>query len=116
MKIKILKNDDTYSTEEVLSRISKIVDKLVEDNEIFKKLDKTELVEFLSSLMEKLPPEQRMSVTDDELTDRIEKVMLIEATVEVFNEMNPEQMESFEAAAKRRELFKRVTCLTRAQS
>lgn len=34
----------------------KIVDKLVEDNKIFRNSDKTKLVEFLSSLMEKLPP------------------------------------------------------------
>jgi hypothetical protein len=89
-----------------LSRISKIVDKLVREKEIFKNLDKNELIDFLSSLMEKLPPEQRMSVTDDELTDRVEKIMLVEATVEAFKEMSPEQMESFEAAAKRRKLFK----------
>lgn len=106
MKIKILKNDDTYSTEEgVRSLISKIVDKLIEDREIFKKLDKTKLIEFFSSLTEKMPSEQGMSVTDDELTTRIEKIMLIEATTGILNELNPEQTESFEAATKRRELF-----------
>lgn len=107
MKIKILKNDHTYSTEEeVLSLISKIVDKLIEDKEIFKKLNKTKLIEVFSSLTEKMPSEQRMSITDEELITRIEKIMLIEATTGILNELSPEQTESFEAATKRRELFK----------
>ncbi len=101
MKIKILKNNDTYSTEEeVLSLISKIVDKLIEDREIFKKLDKNKIIEFFSSLTENMPPEQKMSITDDELTTRIEKVMLIEATTGILNELSPEQSQSFEAATK----------------
>jgi len=99
--MKNLKNKDKYSIEEVfLSRISKIVDKLVGEREIFKNLDKNELIDFLSSLKEKWSHEQRMSVTDDELTDRIEKIMLIEATVEAFNEISPEKNGVFRSGDK----------------
>ncbi|MEM2959456.1 MAG: hypothetical protein Q6366_011300 [Candidatus Freyarchaeota archaeon] len=104
MKIKILKNDGTYSTE-FSSLISEIVDKLMEKREVFKKLDKAKLIEFILSLVEKMPSDQRVSVTDDELSARIEKIMLIEAATGILNELSPEQTESFEAAAKRRELF-----------
>jgi len=88
----------------VLSRILRIVDKLTEDDEIFRGVDKTRMMESLSDLI-KESPQELMSTTYDELTARIEKVMLIEAMSGMLNDLSPAQMESFEAAVKRRELF-----------
>jgi len=86
------------------SRTSKIIDKLIEDDEVLKEVDKAKMMESLSALIGK-SPQKLMSITDDELTRRIEKVMLIEAMSGMLNELSPAQMKSFESAVKRRELF-----------
>jgi len=88
-----------------LIRISTIVDKLIEGNEVFKKADKTRLMKSLSTMMEELSGEQLASITDDELTRRIKKIMLIEAMSGMLNDLSPKQMGSFEEAVKRREFF-----------
>lgn len=96
--------EDVAEKDFVLSRISKIVDRLAEDGEIFKEIDKIKMMKSLSALIEK-SPQKLMSITDDELTRRIEKVMLIEAMSGMLNELGPAQMKVYEAAVKRRELF-----------
>jgi hypothetical protein len=85
-------------------RISKIVDKLFEEDEDLRSLDKTQAMESLSNLMED-PPSDLTSITDDELTQRIERVLLIEAMSGILNDLSPEQMKAFEAAVKRRKFF-----------
>ena len=88
----------------LLVRISGIVDALVEEDEVFKELDKTKMMECLSTLMENPPPDLT-SITDDEFTHRIRKVMLVEVMFDAAKELSPAQMESFEASSRRRELF-----------
>lgn len=109
IKIKPYLIDKPYSIEDekdtYLVRMLKIVDELIEDNEVFKKVDKTKLMEFLSTITEELSPEELASITDDELTKRIEKIMLIEVMSGMLNDLSPKQMESFEEAVKRREFF-----------
>ena len=85
-------------------RMSEIVDKLIECNDVFKEVDKPKIIESLSNLMEN-PPRELISITDNELTRRIEKVMLIEAMSGMLNDLSPAQIKSFEAAAKRRRFF-----------
>lgn len=89
----------------VMRRISEIVDTLIEDNEIFKKIDKPELMESLSILVDKAP-EKLISITDDEITQRIETVMVIEAAGGMLKELTPEEMKVFEESVKRRKFFK----------
>jgi hypothetical protein len=93
--------DESYP---VPLRISKIVDKLVEEDEVLRSVDKTQIMESLSDLM-KDPPSDLTSITDDELTQRIERVMFIEAMSGMLNDLSPEQMRAFEAAVKRRKFF-----------
>ena len=76
----------------------------IEDDEIFREIDRAKMMETLSDLME-YPPPDLTSITDDELTQRIEELMLVEVMFEAAQELNPAQMESFEASSKRRELF-----------
>jgi hypothetical protein len=85
--------------------VSTIVNKLMEDSRFHKKIDKTKLIEFLSTLAENLPREQLISITDEELARRIEKVMLIETMAGMLHELTPAQMESFETALQRRMFF-----------
>ncbi|MGQ9628521.1 MAG: CopG family antitoxin [Anaerolineae bacterium] len=90
---------------EEMVRLLKIINKLIEEKEVFKKINKAKMIEFLSNMVENLSFEQLTSVTDDELTNRIEKIMLIEASSGILNELSQAQMESFEEAIKRREFF-----------
>ena len=85
-------------------RISKIVDKLIEEDEVLRSVDRTQIMESLSELMED-PPSDLMSITDDELAQRIERVLLIEAMSGILNDLSPAQMRAFEAAVKRRKFF-----------
>ncbi|MFQ6062271.1 MAG: hypothetical protein ACE5J9_03740 [Methanosarcinales archaeon] len=101
-----IKSETSSIEGDVLLRISNIVDKLIEDSEVFKKVDKTKLMEFFSSMIEKSLPGQLTSITDDELTQRIEKIIAIEALAGMLNDLSPAQMEAFDKAVKRREFFK----------
>lgn len=93
--------DESYP---VPPRISKIVDKLIEEDEVLRSVDKTQIMESLSDLMED-PPSDLMSITNDELTQRIERVLLIEAMSGILSDLSPAQMRAFEAAVKRRKFF-----------
>lgn len=75
------------------------------DIEIFKRVDKNKLFESLSDLLDKLPVE-RISIPEDMLTERIRKLMALEAMSGILDELTPEQLEAFEAAVKRRPLFR----------
>ena len=102
---KVLKRESLVDeSHPVPLRISKIVDKLLEENEDLRSVDRTQIMESLSNLMED-PPSDLMSITDDELAQRIVRVLLIEAMSGILNDMSPEQMKAFEAAVKRRKFF-----------
>lgn len=87
-----------------LMRMSKIVDRLIEDDEIFRDIDRSRVMKSLSVLMEN-PPSDLMSISDDKLTHRIRKVMLVEMMSGMLNDLSPAQMKSFDEAVKRRRFF-----------
>lgn len=87
-----------------MHRISEIIDKLIEHDEVFREMDRTKMRGVLSNLVEK-SSQELISITDDEFTQRIEKVMLIEAMSGMLNGLNRAQMEFFEAAVKRRKFL-----------
>ena len=89
-----------------IPRLSKIVDRLIKENEAFKIIDKPKLIEFFSDMIKRLPFEQMTFITDDELTQRIEKIIAIEALSGILSDLSPEQIEAFNIAVKRREFFK----------
>ena len=88
----------------LLPRISKILDRLIQDNEVFNEADRSRIIESLSDLVEK-SSQELIPITDDELARRVEKVMAVEAIAGMLSGLSPRQIESFEAAAKRRKLF-----------
>jgi len=83
----------------VLSRISTIIDMLVEQG-YFKKVDKSSLVKRLATLVEKYP--EITSLTDDELAQRIEKIMVIDVLDGMLQDLTPEDLNSFNEAVKKR--------------
>jgi len=98
--------DNTGIRDAILRSISDIINKLVTDKDVFKKVNKTRLMKFLSDLMKKLPEEQFIDITENELFQRVEKIMLVEATAGMLSDLSPKQLKSFEASIKRRALFK----------
>jgi hypothetical protein len=83
----------------VLSRISEIVESLIQGKSIFQELDKSEMIQLLSTLLLKnWSSEQVMAIPDDQITSIIKDVMVIEVMSGLLNDFTPEEMEAFEAA------------------
>ena len=93
---------ETPKVENILFRMSKIVDKLAEQ-EHFKKVDKSSLMQRLAILAGKYP--EVISLTNDELAQRIERIMVIELVAGMLQDLTPEEMKSFDEAVKRRGSF-----------
>ena len=86
----------------LISRISVIVDNLIQGNSLFKeKLDKNEIIKVLSTVFE-FSPEELKAIPDDDLTDKIDSIMVIEATAGMLNDLSLEEMEIFDAAVEGR--------------
>ena len=100
---------ETYSREvkrdELLKQMPGLMDKLISEEDIFKKIDKNKLLKSLSAMLDRLPIEQ-ISVPEEELTKRIRKIMALEAMSGLLDDLTPEQLEAFETSVKRRPLFK----------
>ena len=99
------------TTNELLRRVSKIIDELIEADGVLKDIDKAVLVESLSPLIEKYR-EGLVSLSDDELTQRIEKILLVEVMSGMLSDLTPEQIEAFDDAVKRRALFGKIAIST----
>ena len=87
-----------------LCRISKIVDKELEASEVFRKeIDKTELMETCSRLMEKkVHPQELLLISEEELTRRIGQMMTARVLGGLLDGLTPEEIEIFNAAAEGR--------------
>lgn len=87
---------------EVLTRISGIVDNLIQSESIYQQIDKARLMQIFSKLLNKVTPEEVISEADDELTKRVEGVMAIELLYGMLDHLTPEEMETFDAAVEGR--------------
>ncbi|MCL1463586.1 hypothetical protein [Argonema galeatum] len=88
---------------EVLSRVSPIVEKLIQGNSLFQvKLNKEEMIQSMENLFEKFSPEEMRTITDNELSRRIRKIMMLEAVSGTLNDLAPDQIEIFDAAVEGR--------------
>jgi len=101
-----LMEKEVWEKETILPRILNFVDKVIEEGEVFSKLDKKKLMSSLSFLVKSISPEELETVSDDELTRRIEKIMAIEVMSVLLSDLSQEQIEVFETALKRRDLFR----------
>lgn len=79
----------------LLSNISDIIDKIKEEDKLhdnlFEKVDKKEMLEFISSRLEII----QLNITQEELTKRIEKVMIIEGMSHIMDDCTKEQKDHF---------------------
>lgn len=79
-------------------RISVIVDKLIEREEVFRGIDKAKLMESLWRTIGRLPKGQLESISDKELARRLEGVMSVEVMSGLLKDLSPEQIEAFDEA------------------
>ena len=86
-------------------KISEIVDRLIDTDELFKGMDKDKLLETVLQMLNDVPVD-RDDVSEDELIERIKRILALEAMSGILKELNPEQIETFDEAVKRRLLFK----------
>ncbi|WP_199249406.1 hypothetical protein [[Phormidium] sp. ETS-05] len=83
----------------VISRISAVIDKLLASDSLFQeRLDKSELLQIFSNILDKVSPQELIGLDEEELTDRVDKVMATEAMSRLLEDLTPEQMEIFDAA------------------
>ena len=89
--------------QELLNRISPIVDNLFKKNSLYLvKLKKGEMVEMLVDLFGKLSTEEMRAIKDDDLTIRIDKILVLEAVSGTLNDLTPEQIKMYDEAVKRK--------------
>lgn len=88
---------------EVIARISPIVENLIQGNSLSQvKLDKEKMIQILVSLLENFSSEEMNAISDNELTGRIRKIMILEAVSGTLNDLTPEQLKIFDAAVEGR--------------
>ncbi|NEP59095.1 MAG: hypothetical protein F6K31_19070 [Symploca sp. SIO2G7] len=96
--------ESTIEKNAVTARISRIVENLMEKETWYReKLDRGEMVNYVSGLIEEyLSPKELQEIDDEDLSDRIRKVLTLEAVSGTLNDLTPEQMEIFDAAVEGR--------------
>lgn len=87
----------------VLSRISDIVDRVIESRPVYQEeLTKNEVMEKLAKLLNNIFPEQLMELDDENLTKRVKGVMSVELMTHLLDDLTPEEVETFNAAVEGR--------------
>ncbi|HOC52662.1 MAG TPA: hypothetical protein PKJ39_02915 [Caldisericia bacterium] len=102
--IKVKTETFLYSSEKLLNKISKIIDRLQSEQEIFKDIDKNKVLNKVSKIINESSL-NLSDVSDEELAKRIKGILALEAMSGLLKELNREQIEIFNEAVKRRPLF-----------
>ncbi|MEC4885482.1 MAG: hypothetical protein SAL70_29820 [Scytonema sp. PMC 1070.18] len=93
----------TTNRQEAIARISVIIDKLIQENNLYKeKLNKEEMIHHLVRFIDKFSPEYVKTISDDDLQNRIDSILVIEAVSGTLNDLTPEQMKMYDEAVERR--------------
>ena len=87
-----------------LNRISKIVDQVFKESEIFnEEVDKTEFMQVYSDLIDNgSSPKELISIADEELTRRVRQLMAAELLGTLLDGLTPEDIRIFSEAVEGR--------------
>ncbi|NEQ64535.1 MAG: hypothetical protein F6K21_03335 [Symploca sp. SIO2D2] len=90
--------------EQLIKRVSEIVDKLMPHQKIFQeRLERGIIIELLINLFQKIFTSEEISdLNNQDLTSRIEKIMILEAVSGTLNELTPAQIEVFDTVVEGR--------------
>lgn len=87
-----------------LIKISKMIDKITHEEELFKGIDKHKLLKTISKMLSDISVEWG-EISNEELFERTKRILALEAMSGILKDLNPEQIEIFDEAVKRRPLF-----------
>jgi hypothetical protein len=93
---------DRVEGEDIISRISKVIDKVISEDEAFKEIDRTKILKELSGMIGEINLHQ---VSDDELYSRIKKILALELVFGTLGNLLDKQIKTFDEAVKRRSVF-----------
>ncbi|MFB2921772.1 hypothetical protein ACE1CB_25310 [Aerosakkonema sp. BLCC-F2] len=87
----------------VLSRISDIVDRIMQSRPVYQEeLNKNEVMEKFAMLLNNIFTEQLMELDDENLTKRVKGVMSVELMTHLLDGLTPENVETFNTAVEGR--------------
>ncbi len=86
-------------------KISEIIDKALNEEDLFKEVDKHKVIKFISNMTDKGLINLN-EIPDEELLKRIKRILALEAMSHLLEGLSPEQINQFDEASKRRPFFK----------
>ncbi|NER05736.1 MAG: hypothetical protein F6K17_25660 [Okeania sp. SIO3C4] len=86
----------------VLKRISEMIDQTMENDSLYQELDRDELIETFSKLLDRVSPQILLPLNDERLKKRVRRVMATELLWTTPNDLTPEEIEMFNAVVEGR--------------
>lgn len=74
----------------------------MESKSIYQQLDRDQLIETFSKLLDRVSPQILLPLNDESLKKRVRRVMSTELLSTIFDDFTPEQIEMFNAAVEGR--------------
>ncbi|MGD1805763.1 hypothetical protein ACP6PL_10045 [Dapis sp. BLCC M126] len=74
----------------------------MENDSLYQELDKNQLIQSFSTLLDRVLPQMVISLDDERLTKKVRGVMSIELFSKIFDDFTPEQIEMFNAVVEGR--------------
>ena len=104
-KIETVFAEEFYKRAQYLPKISMMIDKIIQEEELSKGINKHKLLKAISEMLSDTSIELS-EISDEELFERIKRILLLEAASGILKDLSPEQIEIFDEAIKRRFFFK----------
>ncbi|MBC6418070.1 MAG: hypothetical protein GDA44_04415 [Prochloron sp. SP5CPC1] len=93
----------TYVTPSQLSRITKIVGELFQENSRYReKLDPEEMIQYLAEVFGEFAPGEMEQIEYDDLKKRMNSILVVESVAGCLNDLTPEEMRIFDEAVEGR--------------
>ncbi len=93
----------TQITQSPLSRITKIVGELFQENSRYQEeLDPEEMIQYLADLFAKFTPAEMEQIEENDLTERIDGILVLHLVAGCLNDLTPEEMRIFDKAVEGR--------------
>ena len=87
----------------VLKRISEMIDQVMENDSLYQEeLDRDELIETFSKILDRVSPQILLPLNDEQLKERVDRVMSTELLWTTPNDLTPEEIEMFNAVVEGR--------------
>ncbi len=91
---------ESIKKKQLLLSINKIVNKLINDDNIFNDINKCELLDSIENLLDNSLIDELSLISQDELIERIKKIMMWESLSGMLNDLTEEQQKIFDEATK----------------